>query len=81
VIASDPAAARGRRCPIRRPRQTLEQTVERARSDVRVDWYQQVFVETGRSAALWALVGFLVTFAITRGITRRIPGQKKPTGR
>ena len=41
-----------------------------------MDWYQQVFVETGRSAALWALVGFLVTFAITRGITRRIRAKK-----
>ena len=37
-----------------------------------VDWYQRVLVDTGRSAALWALVGFLVAFAITRGVTRRI---------
>jgi hypothetical protein len=37
-----------------------------------VDWYQQFFVDTGRAAALWALVGFLVTFAVTRTITRRI---------
>ncbi len=37
-----------------------------------VDWYQRVLVETGRAAAVWALIGFLVTFAITRGITRRI---------
>ena len=41
-----------------------------------MDWYQQFFVETGRSAALWALVGFLVTFTITRGITRRIRAKK-----
>jgi hypothetical protein len=37
-----------------------------------MDWYQQVFVETGRSPSLWALIGFLVTFAIARSITRRI---------
>ena len=37
-----------------------------------VDWYQRVLVDTGRSAALWALIGFLATFAITRGVTRRI---------
>ena len=37
-----------------------------------VDWYQRVLVDTGRAAAVWALIGFLVTFAITRGITRRI---------
>jgi hypothetical protein len=37
-----------------------------------VDWYQKVFVDTGRAPALWALIGFLLAFAITRGITRRI---------
>ncbi|MGS0685205.1 hypothetical protein ACVBEQ_08675 [Nakamurella sp. GG22] len=37
-----------------------------------MDWYQRLLVETGRAAAVWALIGFLVTFAITRGITRRI---------
>lgn len=37
-----------------------------------MDWYQQFFVDTGRAAALWALIGFLVTFAVTRTITRRI---------
>ncbi|MET0789279.1 MAG: hypothetical protein ABWY33_08555 [Cellulomonas sp.] len=35
-------------------------------------WYDQTFVQTGRSPALWALVGFLVTFALVRTITRRI---------
>ncbi len=37
-----------------------------------MDWYQEIFVETGRAPALWALIGFLLAFAITRGITRRI---------
>ena len=37
-----------------------------------MDWYQEVFVDTGRAPALWALIGFLLAFAITRGITRRI---------
>jgi hypothetical protein len=41
-----------------------------------VEWYQEVFVSTGRSAALWAFVGFILTFAITRGITRRIRAKK-----
>jgi len=39
-------------------------------------WYQQVLVDTGRAAALWALIGFLVTFAVTRGITRRIRAKR-----
>jgi hypothetical protein len=37
-----------------------------------VGWYQRVFVDTGRAPAIWMLIGFLVTFAVTRGITRRI---------
>jgi hypothetical protein len=37
-----------------------------------VGWYQRVFVDTGRAPAVWMLIGFLVTFAVTRGITRRI---------
>ena len=41
-----------------------------------MDWYQDSFVATGRSAALWALLGFLITFAVTRGITRRIRAKK-----
>ena len=36
------------------------------------DWYQSYLVETGRSAALWVLVGFVVTYAATRWITLRI---------
>ena len=43
-----------------------------------MDWYQQVLVDTGRAAAVWALIGFLVTFVITRGITRRIRAKKNP---
>jgi hypothetical protein len=35
-------------------------------------WYHTYLVETGRSAAVWALLGFVVTYAITRWITRRI---------
>jgi hypothetical protein len=41
-----------------------------------MDWYQQTFVATGRSAALWALLAFFVTFAVTRGVTRRIRAKK-----
>ena len=37
-----------------------------------MDWYSEQFVQTGRAPAVWALFGFLVTFAITRWITRRI---------
>ncbi len=33
------------------------------------DWYREHLVDTGRSPALWLLIGFLVTFCITRGIT------------
>jgi hypothetical protein len=36
------------------------------------EWYQDAFVETGRSAALWVVIGFLVTYAITRRITLKI---------
>ncbi len=35
-------------------------------------WYQEALVATGRSAALWLLIGFLVTFGATRWITLRI---------
>lgn len=35
-------------------------------------WYQRIFVDTGRAPAVWMLIGFLVTFAVTRGVTRRI---------
>jgi hypothetical protein len=37
-----------------------------------VEWYREYFSDTGRSSALWALLGFFVTFGITRGVTRRI---------
>src|SRR5450631_2450670 len=36
------------------------------------DWYQSYLIDTGRSAALWVLVGFVTTYAATRWITRRI---------
>ncbi|HYB86875.1 MAG TPA: hypothetical protein VEC76_08505 [Streptosporangiaceae bacterium] len=35
-------------------------------------WYQRVVTDTGRAPAIWIFVGFLITFAVTRGITRRI---------
>ena len=35
-------------------------------------WYERELVGTGRAGAFWTLLGFLVTFAIVRGITRRI---------
>lgn len=34
-----------------------------------LEWYQANLVETGRSAALWALLGFLITYGIVRYIT------------
>ena len=37
-----------------------------------LDWYRGALVDSGRSAALWVLIGFVVTFAITRRITLRI---------
>lgn len=37
-----------------------------------LSWYQSYFVDTGRSAALWLIIGFLVTFAITRSVTLKI---------
>ena len=43
-----------------------------------VDWYQTYFIDTGRSATLCALVGFLVTFGFTRWITRSIHLRKTP---
>jgi hypothetical protein len=35
-------------------------------------WYQTNLAHTGRSAALWMLIGFLATYAITRGVTVHI---------
>lgn len=35
-------------------------------------WYQTYLVDTGRVAAVWLLVGFIVTFGVTRWITLRI---------
>jgi hypothetical protein len=40
-----------------------------------IDWYQQNIADTGRSAALFALIGFLVTYGLTRWITLRIRGR------
>ena len=40
------------------------------------DWYQEHLVDTGRSPALWLLIGFLLTFGITRGITVMIRNRK-----
>ncbi|WP_143695242.1 hypothetical protein [Williamsia sp. 1135] len=37
-----------------------------------MDWYIKHIVDTGRSAALVALIGFVVTYGITRAITRKI---------
>jgi hypothetical protein len=40
------------------------------------DWYVDNVVDTGRSAALWMLVGFIVAYAVTRTITVRIKNRK-----
>ncbi|MFE6236107.1 hypothetical protein [Cellulosimicrobium sp. NPDC057862] len=37
-----------------------------------MDWYTTHVVDTGRAPALFALVGFVVTFVVVRSITRRI---------
>lgn len=37
-----------------------------------MDWYTEHVVDTGRAPALFALVGFVVTFVVVRSITRRI---------
>ncbi|MBI1378575.1 MAG: hypothetical protein GC157_13995 [Frankiales bacterium] len=36
------------------------------------DWYQDNVVASGRSPALWMLLGFLVTYTVTRWVTLRI---------
>jgi hypothetical protein len=36
------------------------------------DWYQRTVLDSGRSGALWLMIGFLVTYALTRRITRTI---------
>lgn len=43
------------------------------------NWYLENVVDTGRSAALWMLLGFLSTYAVTRAITVRIK-QRKASG-
>jgi len=40
------------------------------------NWYVAHVVDTGRSPALWMLLGFLVTYAVTRTITVRIKNRK-----
>lgn len=39
------------------------------------DWYQRYLVDTGRSAMLWLLLGFVLTYAVTRWVTLRIRSQ------
>jgi hypothetical protein len=36
------------------------------------DWYQRYLADTGRSAILWVLIGFVITYTTTRWITLRI---------
>jgi hypothetical protein len=42
-----------------------------------VDWYTEHVVDTGRAPALFALVGFVVTFVVVRSITRRIRARRE----
>ncbi|PYE18585.1 hypothetical protein DFR67_104164 [Williamsia limnetica] len=37
-----------------------------------MNWFTEHIVDTGRSAALVAMVGFIITYGITRSITRKI---------
>lgn len=39
-------------------------------------WYTEHVVDTGRAPALFALVGFVVTFVVVRSITRRIRARR-----
>ena len=41
-----------------------------------LDWYRTQFVDSGRSSALWMLIGFVVTYAVTRAVTVHIRAQK-----
>ncbi|HEY5852761.1 MAG TPA: hypothetical protein VIW24_01600 [Aldersonia sp.] len=41
-----------------------------------LDWYRVAILDTGRSAAVWALLGFVVTFGVTRWITVTIRARK-----
>lgn len=45
-----------------------------------LDWYQQNIGDSGRSAALFALIGFVVTYGVTRWITLRIRGRRSSSG-
>jgi hypothetical protein len=42
------------------------------------EWYRETILETGRSAVLWMLIAFVLTFAVTRWVTRRI--RSRPAG-
>jgi hypothetical protein len=48
-------------------------------------WYTEHVVDAGRTPALFALVGFVVTFVVVRSVTRRIRARTsdaaRPTGR
>ena len=41
-----------------------------------LEWYRAAILDTGRSAAVWALLGFVVTFGLTRWITVTIRARK-----
>ncbi len=46
-----------------------------------MSWYEQAFVESGRSPTLWLLIGFVVTFSLTRWVTRRIRAEEAERAR
>jgi len=43
-------------------------------------WYHDHLVATGRSATVWALLGFLVAYGVTRWITGRIHARREREG-
>ena len=45
-----------------------------------VGWYHTYLVETDRSAAVWALLGFIAAYAVTRWITRHIRARQAEAG-
>ncbi|WP_174452906.1 hypothetical protein [Demequina iriomotensis] len=46
-----------------------------------MSWYDTYVVEPGRAPTVWLLVGFVVTFALTRWVTRRIRAREVAVAR
>jgi hypothetical protein len=44
------------------------------------DWYERYLLDTGRSATLWLVIGFVTTYAVTRWVTLRIRSRTASDG-